>query len=132
MGTWHSQRLAALVPNAGHLVHMPAHIHMRTGDFEAASKANEQAAEVDRNYIKKTGVTGVYPMMYYSHNLHFLAWARMAQGRFEEARKAAAQLAANVAPAVKEMPMLEGFLQMPSLPQRKSDGQARSLASSQR
>jgi len=52
-------------------------------------------------------------MMYYSHNLHFLAAARAAQGRFEDAKKAADQLAANVAPGVGEMPMLEGFLQIP-------------------
>src|SRR5436190_204492 len=106
-------RLAGRVPQAGHLVHMPAHIYIQTGDYEAAAKANEQAAEVDRNYIKKTGATGVYPLMYYSHNLHFLVAARAAQGRFEEARKAAAQLVANVSSAVKDMPMLEGFLPTP-------------------
>jgi tetratricopeptide (TPR) repeat protein len=106
-------RLPGLVPQAGHLVHMPAHIYIQTGDYESAARSNEQAAEVDRNYIRKTGVSGVYPLMYYSHNLHFLAAARTAQGRFEDARRAAAQLVANVAPAVKEMPMLEGFLPTP-------------------
>jgi tetratricopeptide (TPR) repeat protein len=110
-----ADRLATLVPGAGHLVHMPAHIHVRTGDHEAAAKANERAAEVDRNYIKATGASGIYPLMYYSHNLHFLAMARMAQGRFDEAKKAAGQLAANVAPALKEMPMLEAFAQIPVL-----------------
>jgi tetratricopeptide (TPR) repeat protein len=108
-----AERLGGLVPNAGHLVHMPAHIYLRVGDYEAAAKANERGAEVDRNYIKSTGATGIYPLMYYSHNLHFLAMARMAQGRFEEARQAAGQVAANVAPALKDMPMLEGFLQAP-------------------
>jgi tetratricopeptide (TPR) repeat protein len=102
-----------MVPQAGHLVHMPAHIYLQTGDCEAAAKANERGAEVDRNYIKSTGATGVYPLMYYSHNLHFLAMVRMAQGRFAEAKKAADQLAANVAPALKDMPMLEGFFQAP-------------------
>ena len=109
-----AERLAGgLVPAAGHLVHMPAHIFLQTGDYEAAAKANERGAEVDRNYIRSTGATGVYPLMYYSHNLHFLAFARMAQGRFEEAKKAADQVAANVAPALKEMPMLEGFSPTP-------------------
>jgi tetratricopeptide (TPR) repeat protein len=108
-----ADRLTSLVPNAGHLVHMPAHIYLQTGDYEAAAKANERGAEVDRNYIKTTGATGVYPLMYYSHNLHFLAMVRMAQGRFAEAKKAADQVAANVAPALKDMPMLEGFSQAP-------------------
>jgi tetratricopeptide (TPR) repeat protein len=108
-----AERLTSLVPNAGHLVHMPAHIYLQTGEYEAAAKANERGAEVDRNYIKSTGATGVYPLMYYSHNLHFLAMVRMAQGRFAEAKKAADQLFTNVAPAVKEMPMLEGFVQAP-------------------
>src|SRR5436190_14742379 len=49
-----ADRLAQLAPAAGHLVHMPAHIYIQTGDYEAAAKANEQAAEVDRNYIRKT------------------------------------------------------------------------------
>lgn len=106
-------RLATLVPGAGHLVHMPAHIHMQTGDYEAAAKANERAAEVDRAYIRRTGATGIYPRMYYSHNLHFLVAARAAQGRFEEARTAAAQLVANVGPGLKDMPMLEGFMPTP-------------------
>jgi tetratricopeptide (TPR) repeat protein len=92
---------------------MPAHIFMQTGDYDAAATANERAAEVDRNYIRSTGASGVHPLMYYSHNLHFLVSARMAQGRFEEAKKAADLLKANVAPALKEMPMVEGFVQMP-------------------
>jgi tetratricopeptide (TPR) repeat protein len=108
-----AERLTGLVPAAGHLVHMPAHIYLQTGDYEAAAKANERGAEADRAYIKSTGATGVYPLMYYSHNLHFLTMARMAQGRFEDAKKAADQLAANVAPALKDMPMVEGFYQTP-------------------
>ena len=68
-----ANRLAAIAPGAGHIVHMPAHIYIRTGDYEAAVKTNERAAEVDRAYIKATGEQGIYPMMYYSHNLHFVA-----------------------------------------------------------
>src|ERR1700731_1860354 len=68
-----ANRLAALAPGAGHIVHMPAHIYIRTGDYEAAVKTNQQAATVDRAYIQASGAQGIYPMMYYSNNLHFIA-----------------------------------------------------------
>ncbi len=108
-----ANKLAALAPGAGHIVHMPAHVYIRTGDYEAAVKTNEQAAEVDRAYIKATGVQGIYPMMYYSHNLHFIAMCGAMNGRYAEARQNADLLAANVGPHVKEMPPLEGFMTIP-------------------
>src|SRR5499427_4389312 len=108
-----ANRLAALAPNAGHIVHMPAHIYIRTGDYEAAVQTNEKAAEVDRTYIKETGVQGIYPMMYYSHNLHFVAMCGAMNGRYAEARKNADLLVANVGPHVKVMPPLEGFMTIP-------------------
>ena len=105
-----ANRLAKLAPAAGHLVHMPAHIYIRTGDYHEAARNNEQAAEVDRQYIRKFNVTGMYPAMYYSHNLHFLAVAAAMEGRFTDANKAAAQLVEHTAPLVKEIPMVEAFL----------------------
>ena len=108
-----ANKLAALAPGAGHIVHMPAHIYIRTGDYEAAVKTNEQAAEVDRAYLKATGEQGIYPMMYYSHNLHFIAMCGAMNGRYSEARKNADLLVANVGPHVKEMPPLEGFMTIP-------------------
>ena len=108
-----ANRLAALAPGAGHIVHMPAHIYIRTGDYEAAVKTNEQAAAVDRAYIKATGARGIYPMMYYSHNLHFIAMCSAMNGGYPEARKNADLLVANVGPHVKEMPPLEGFMTIP-------------------
>jgi len=108
-----ANRLAALAPGAGHIVHMPAHIYIRTGDYEAAVKTNEQAAEVDRTYIKASGAQGIYPMMYYSHNLHFVAMCGAMNGRYTEARKNADLLVANVGPHVKDMPPLEGFMTIP-------------------
>ena len=108
-----ANRLAALAPGAGHIVHMPAHVYIRTGDYEAAVKTNEQAAEVDRAYIKASGAQGIYPMMYYSHNLHFVAICGAMNGRYSEARKNAELLVANVSPHVKEMPPLEGFMTIP-------------------
>ena len=111
-----ADRLNTLVPNAGHLVHMPSHIYERVGDEAAAIKSNAAASEVDRNYIAATGATGMYPAMYYSHNLHFLAYAAMQSGQFAEARKAAQTLKENIDTQAKGMPpgMTEHFLVYPT------------------
>jgi len=108
-----ANKLAALAPGAGHIVHMPAHVYIRTGDYEAAVKTNEQAATVDRAYIKATGAQGIYPMMYYSHNLHFIAMCAAMNGNYAESKKNADLLLANVEPHVKQMPPLEGFTTIP-------------------
>jgi tetratricopeptide (TPR) repeat protein len=105
-----ADRLAKLAPAAGHLVHMPGHIYIRTGDYAGAVRANQEAASADRQYIDKFHVTGMYAAMYYSHNLHFLAIAASMEGRFAEANNAATQLVANAAPMLKDIPMVEAFL----------------------
>jgi tetratricopeptide (TPR) repeat protein len=112
-----ADRLRDLAPAAGHLVHMPSHIYIRVGDFAAAARANEKAAAVDHAYITRFGIKGVYPMMYYSHNLHFLAVAHGFQGRYADAKKAADKLGAHVGPHVHDMPMLEFFLPTATLVQ---------------
>src|SRR5882724_4911450 len=112
-----ADRLRPLMPGAGHLVHMPSHIYWRVGDYAAAARANDTAAAVDHAYITKFKVQGVYPLMYYSHNLHFLAAAHAMQGRYTDAKKAADRLAAHVGPHVGAMPMLELFLPTPILVQ---------------
>jgi hypothetical protein len=108
-------RLEKLAPAAGHLVHMPAHIYARVGDHRAAAHANEVAVAADKKFLAETHEQGVYPLMYYSHNLHFLAYAACMRGDFAEARNAAARLVANVASGVKAMPDLEGFLPTPMI-----------------
>lgn len=110
-----ADRLTTLAPAAGHLVHMPAHIYLRTGDYGEAVHSNEAAVAADEAYIKASGARGAYPMMYYSHNLHFLAIANAMQGRYADAKKAAERLAAHVGPHAKEMPMLEWFMPTPTL-----------------
>ena len=109
-GLPYADRIATLAPSAGHLVHMPSHIYMRTGNYDGARASNATAAHVDEQYIAETGAEGIYPMMYYSHNLHFLAIAAGTQGRCSEGIDAAKRLTANVQPAVSQMPMLEPFL----------------------
>jgi len=106
-------RLEKLAPAAGHLTHMPAHIYARVGDHSASAHCNEAAIAADKKFLGDTQEQGVYRMMYYSHNLHFLAYASCMNGNFAEAKDAAAKLVANVAPGVKAMPMLEGFLPTP-------------------
>jgi tetratricopeptide (TPR) repeat protein len=110
-----AQRLETLVPSAGHLVHMPAHIYQRTGDYAGAAHANEQGAAVDRAAIAAGAPrNSMYVLMYYSHNLHFLAAACMMEGRLAAARDAAAQLDANVRPGLSMMPMVEAFMVWPA------------------
>lgn len=105
-----ADRLAALSPAAGHLVHMPAHIYMRTGDYGRAAQSNEWAAKADQEYIDRGGRRGIYTAAYYSHNLHFLAAAYSMQGNYAEAAKAARRLEANVSPYLAEMPFFESFM----------------------
>lgn len=118
-----AQRLKVLAPAAGHLVHMPAHIDIRSGDYDAAARANAYAAEADREYFKTTGQQGMYPMMYYSHNLHFLAVAHSMQGRYQDAKRAADQLDAHLSQFLQVngpmldavLPVLDAFMPTPTL-----------------
>src|SRR5947209_17473302 len=64
-----ANRLASLAPAAGHLVHMPGHVYIRTGDFDAAVKTNELAAAADRAYMQANGGEGMYPAMYRSESV---------------------------------------------------------------
>jgi tetratricopeptide (TPR) repeat protein len=109
-----AHRLDTMVPQAGHLVHMPAHIYERTGFYSDAAKNNEQAAKVDQAYAEKSGQVGsMYDLMYHSHNQHFLAMAASMSGNYAQAKKAAGDMAARLLPHAKMMPMLDGFLATP-------------------
>ena len=118
-----AQRLKVLAPAAGHLVHMPAHIDIRAGNYEAAARSNAYAAEADREYFNVTGQVGMYPMMYYSHNLHFLAVAHSMQGRYQDSKRAADQLNAHLGGFLQEngpmvepvLPLLDAFMPTPTL-----------------
>ncbi|MBC7927674.1 MAG: hypothetical protein H7039_18665 [Bryobacteraceae bacterium] len=99
-------RLGSLMPGAGHMVHMPSHIYIRLGDYRRSVDVNVLAARVDENYIRRTGAKGAYPLMYYSHNLHFVSYAQMYQGREEDALDYARRLRGNVTGAIDDMSML--------------------------
>ena len=108
-----AMRLMTLVPGAGHLVHMPGHIFLQTGDYDLAAQTNVNAAAADKAFVQRTGATGMYPLMYWTHNIHFIAYARAQQGRYDEAKQAAQEMVQNVGDADLEMQMLEGFLLYP-------------------
>ncbi len=69
-----ADRLRFMVPGAGHLVHMPAHIYIRTGRYHEGTLANTRAVKSDEEYISQCRQQGFYPISYYPHNYHFL-WA---------------------------------------------------------
>ncbi len=102
-------RLGALMPGAGHMVHMPSHIFLRLGEHELSATVNETASEVDKKYIERSGAKGIYPLMYYSHNLHFVSYARMMQGNFDQALKYARRLRKNVDGSIDDMPMIAPY-----------------------
>lgn len=97
-----AQRLmGGIAPNAGHLVHMAGHIYLRAGDYEVVASSNERAVSVDEHYFHRTGVQSGY-MGYYAHNLHFLMYARMMQGRFDDAYAAAQKMVEVGTPMLAE------------------------------
>ncbi|HEU5169259.1 MAG TPA: hypothetical protein VFU46_01905 [Gemmatimonadales bacterium] len=91
-----AERLAALMPGAGHLVHMPAHIYIRVGRYADAIRANEHAVHTDEAYIAQEKPTGIYPGAYYPHNYHFLAFAAQLAGRSAQAIEAARLVSARI------------------------------------
>ncbi len=109
-----ARRLDNMVPQAGHLVHMPSHIYMRTGFYADAVKSNDQAAKVDHLYSLKAAQQGSqYDLMYHSHNEHFLASAASMTGRYAVAKHAADAMATRLLPHAKMMPMLDTFIMTP-------------------
>ena len=102
-------RMADLAPASGHLVHMPAHIYTRSGDHDLSALANVKAAAVDEAYIKANKPQGVYPLMYYTHNLHFIAYESSMMGSSSDAVAAASKIYQYVNPHLLDMPMLDAF-----------------------
>src|SRR5688500_19625546 len=87
----YADRLAALAPGAGHIVHMPGHIYLRTGRYKDASKANIDAIRADEAYFAGDAVAGnmMYQAGYYPHNIHFFVASASFEGRRADALKAA-------------------------------------------
>lgn len=103
-----AERLGRLAPDAGHLVHMPGHIWIRVGRYADAESVNVVAARVDSQYIAAHDPQGIYPMMYYPHNVHFIWSSACLEGRGAAALEAARRLGPMVpVEMLRQMPMLE-------------------------
>ena len=103
----YADKLAKLAPNAGHLVHMPAHIYYRLGRYQDSLKTNQVAVRVDEAYIEKFQPQGVYPLGYYSHNLHFIVVSAQMSGEAAIVLEAASKLARNIPDEVaKAVPLV--------------------------
>jgi tetratricopeptide (TPR) repeat protein len=101
-GVASAERLAELMPGAGHVVHMPAHIFQRVGRYADASATNEKAVQVDLTYMKRTLPPGYYPM-YLGHNYGFLAFSTSMEGRGADSLAAARAAAKALPPEMLDM-----------------------------
>ena len=116
-GEQHADMLAGLMPGAGHLVHMPSHIYMRVGRFSDSYEANRRAVVADENYITQCRSQGIYPLNYYPHNIHFMAWSAMLLGNPDKALDAARKIVDKVPPELSSnknvWALYETFLSQP-------------------
>jgi tetratricopeptide (TPR) repeat protein len=109
-----ADRLLPLMPGAGHIVHMPAHIYQRVGRHADVIRVNQLAAKADEDYIAQCKAQGLYPLGYYPHNLHFIWMGATASGQKTLAIDSAFKLANQVPhEALSTVPILQGFLVVP-------------------
>jgi len=109
----YADTLAARVPGAGHLVHMPGHIYLRTGRYKDASAANENAVKADEAYLKANRVAGnmTYEIGYVPHNFHFFVTSASLEGRQADALRAAEQVRARMHADMLRDPGMGGMVQ---------------------
>ncbi|HJR68304.1 MAG TPA: hypothetical protein VJ802_17880 [Gemmatimonadaceae bacterium] len=108
-----AERLAALMPSAGHIVHMPAHIYLRVGRYADAIRANEHAVHADETYIADQRAQSFYTVAYYPHNYHFLAFAATMAGlgprALEAARAAGSKIPLDIAAVAPDLQLLVAY-----------------------
>ena len=113
-----ADRLRDLVPDAGHLRHMPTHIDVQCGDYQATVAWNAAAVAADRKLLARDDAPGPWHTLSLAHNYHFMLYGAMFAGRHRAAAEATAgMLAAIPEPVlrVESPPMadwLEGFVAM--------------------
>ncbi len=106
-----AKRLETSVPAAGHLVHMPAHIYYRVGDYADAMRVGLDAIAADRIYLRDRTISNdSYVMVYAEHNLYFLVAAADMAGDFPTAQKSAEELESQIRELLPEWPDSESFL----------------------
>jgi len=93
-----------LVPNAGHLLHMPSHVYIRTGEYHKGTLSNIRAVEADSVYTTTCHAQGAYPLAYFPHNYHFMAATATLEGNSQWALKGADKLAENTNKLVMKEP----------------------------
>ncbi|MDZ4805984.1 MAG: hypothetical protein SGI90_14085 [Candidatus Eisenbacteria bacterium] len=106
----YADKLPGLAPGAGHLVHMPSHLYIRTGRYQEAIDLNEAAAKADDSYLSQCHAQGVYELGYVPHNHHMKFAAACLSGQSAVALAAAAGTAARTAHPMMRDPGL-GTLQ---------------------
>ena len=99
-------RLRGLVPDSGHLIHMPTHIDVLCGHYNDVVVSNQKAVEADRRWLAREGPMSVYTL-YRNHNHHFVIYGAMFSGQYSAALEAAEELIATTP---------EEFLRTPSPP----------------
>jgi tetratricopeptide (TPR) repeat protein len=106
-----AKRLGTLVPGSGHLVHMPSHIFIRTGMYAEAVSSNERAIIADEAYFKNAPAPDFYNV-YFLHNVHFLAYAAMMEGRYQAAIDAARKIEKQIPKEFLKAyaPVADGFM----------------------
>lgn len=107
-----AERLPRLMPGAGHVVHMPAHVYLRVGRYADAARANIDAVAADRRYVPAHAAPGdFYPTFYPAHNEHFLWMVYVLSGQRSRALASARELTRTVSVAdARANPSLEAFL----------------------
>lgn len=107
--------LRGLVPDAGHLQHMPSHIDVLCGDYRSSVAANLAAVQADQRFVAHAGALNFYSL-YRAHDLHFIVYSAMFEGQSQTALRAAEELTAQLTPellAIESPPMadwLEAFV----------------------
>jgi tetratricopeptide (TPR) repeat protein len=102
-----AHRLETLMPESGHLLHMPNHIYILVGDYERALNSSKKAIEADRAYIKEKGEnSGSYPTHYLPHNMWVLARVYMLMEDYHNAIKSAQELLDFIKPHFEAKPAL--------------------------
>ncbi|MEO6743136.1 MAG: hypothetical protein ABIS28_17815 [Caldimonas sp.] len=91
-----AERLGALMPAAGHVVHMPAHIYYRVGQYRRSLDTNKLAVKVDERYFERSPSDPMYRSAYYPHNIHFVMVSAQMGGDGATAIDAAKKLDAAV------------------------------------
>jgi len=92
---------------SGHLVHMPSHIYIRTGEYHKGTLANINAVKKDSAYVTLCHAQGAYPLAYYPHNYHFMAATATLEGNYKWAKIGAYETARLVHPKNMIQPGLE-------------------------